>query len=54
MSWIRLQLEVSRNEGKRGEGREQRLAYKTGLGLAGVGILREMTALQKQAKSYTY
>lgn len=51
VSWIRLKLEFRRNEGKRGERREQRLGDKTRLGLAGVDVLRAMTALRKQVKS---
>lgn len=50
-SWIRLKLGFSKNEGKRKEGREQRLGDKTRLGLAGVDVIRAVTALRKQAKS---
>lgn len=51
VSWIRLKLGFSKNEGKRKEGREQRLGDKTRLGLAGVDVIRAVTALRKQAKS---
>ena len=50
-SWIRLKLGFSKNEGKRKEGREQRLGDKTRLGLAGADVIRAVTALRKQAKS---
>ena len=51
LSWIRLKLGFSENEGKQNKGREQRLGGKTRLGLAGVDVIRAVAALRKQAKS---
>ena len=45
VSWIRLKLGSSGNEGNRGEGRELSLGDKTRLGLVGVDVLRAMATL---------